>query len=158
MNPSIQKFEKILKIKMKNKSLLIRALTHKSVNHEINNEKLEFLGDRVIGLVLSKKLIDIYPKETEGSLDKRFAKLVNRKTCASIAWSIGIKDFILMGDTKKKIIRKDEKILCDACEAIIGAIYIDKGYNFVNEFVLNLWKHDIKKSHITIIDPKTELQ
>ena len=158
MNSSIQKSEKRLKIKMKNKSLLIRALTHKSANHKINNEKLEFLGDRVIGLVFSKKLFDIYPKETEGSLDKRFATLVNRKTCASIAWSIGIKDFILMGDTKKKIIRKDEKILSDACEALIGAIYIDKGYNFVKEFVLSLWEHDIKKSHITILDPKTKLQ
>ena len=109
MNSSIQKFEKRLKIKMKNKSLLIRALTHKSTNHEINNEKLEFLGDRVIGLVLSTKLFDIYPKETEGSLDKRFAILVNRKTCALIAWSIGIKDFILMGDTKKKLLLKTKK-------------------------------------------------
>ena len=95
MNPNIKKFEKRLKIKIKNKSLLIEALTHKSANHEINNERLEFLGDRVIGLVLSNKLFDIYPKETEGVLDKRFAKLVNRKTCASIAWSIGVKDFIL---------------------------------------------------------------
>ena len=158
MNPNIKNFEKRLKIKIKNKSLLIQALTHKSANHEINNERLEFLGDRVIGLVLSNKLFDIYPKETEGVLDKRFAKLVNRKTCASLAWSIGIKDFIIMGDTKKKIIRKDEKILSDACEAIIGAIYIDKGYNFVKEFVLNLWKKEIKNSDVTILDSKTQLQ
>ena len=102
MNSNIQKFEKRLKIKMKNQSLLIGSLTHKSANHEINNEKLEFLGDRVIGLVLSNELFNIYPKETEGVLDKRFAKLVNRKTCASIAWSIGIKDFMKMGDKKKK--------------------------------------------------------
>ena len=91
---------------MQNKSLLIEALTHKSANQKINNEKLEFLGDRVIGLILSKKLIDLYPNKAEGDLDKRFAKLVNRKTCASIAWSIGIKDFIILGDTKKKINRK----------------------------------------------------
>ena len=158
MNFNIQKFEKRLKIKMKNKSLLINALTHKSANHEINNEKLEFLGDRVIGLILSNKLFNIYPKETEGVLDKRFAKLVNRKTCASIAWSIGIKDFIKIGDVKKKIIRKDERILSDACEAIVGAVFVDRGYNYVKEFVLRLWKHDIDKSHITILDPKTELQ
>ena len=158
MNFNIQKFEKRLKIKMKNKSLLINALTHKSANQEINNEKLEFLGDRVIGLVLSNKLFNIYPKETEGVLDKRFAKLVNRKTCASIAWSIGVKDFIIIGDVKKKISRKDEKILSDACEAIIGAVFVDRGYNYVKEFVLGLWKHDIDKSHITILDPKTKLQ
>ena len=109
MNSNIKKFEKRLKIKMKNKSLIVDALTHKSANQEINNEKLEFLGDRVIGLVLSNKLFNIYPKETEGVLDKRFAKLVNRKTCASIAWSIGIKDFIIMGDTKKKLFEKTKK-------------------------------------------------
>ena len=158
MNPNIQKFEKRLKIKMKNKSLLIDALTHKSANHEINNEKLEFLGDRVIGLVLSNKLFNIYPKETEGVLDKRFAKLVNRKTCATIAWSIGITDFIIIGDTKKKISRKDEKILSDTCEAIIGAVFIDRGYNYVKEFVLRLWEQEVSKSHITILDPKTKLQ
>ena len=67
MNPNIKKFEKILKIKMKNKSLLIDALTHKSANLEINNERLEFLGDRVIGLVLSNKLFDIYPKKLRAS-------------------------------------------------------------------------------------------
>ena len=143
---------------MKNKSFLVDALTHKSANQKINNEKLEFLGDRVIGLVLSRKLFDIYPNETEGSLDKRFSKLVNRKTCASIAWSIDIKDFIMMGDSKKKIIRKDEKILSDTCEAIIGAIYIDRGYSYVKEFVLRLWEKDIKKSHVTVLDPKTQLQ
>ena len=158
MNPNIKKFEKKLKIKMKNKSLLIDALTHKSANQEINNERLEFLGDRVIGLVLSNKLFDIYPKKTEGILDKRFAKLVNKETCASLAWSIGIKDFIVMGDSKKKIVRKDEKILSDTCEAIIGAVFLDRGYNYVKELVLRLWKQDINKSHITILDPKTKLQ
>ena len=158
MNSNIQKFEKGLKIKMRNKSLLIKSLTHKSANHEINNEKFEFIGDRIIGLVLSKKLFDIYPKETEGVLDKRLAKLVNRETCASVAWSIGIKDFIKMGDNKKKIIRTDEKILSDACEAIIGAIFVDRGYSYAKEFVLRLWKQEISKSHITILDPKTKLQ
>ena len=63
------KFEKRLKIKFKNKSLMVTALTHKSANQKANNEKLEFLGDRVIGLVLSKKLFDLYPKENEGVLD-----------------------------------------------------------------------------------------
>ena len=158
MNLNISKFQKILKIKIKNKTLLIEALTHKSANQEINNEKLEFLGDRVIALILSKKLLDLYPKEPEGIIDKKFAKLVNKKTCASIAWSIGLKNFIQMGNSKKKIARKDEKILSDACEAIIGAVYVDRGYDYVNEFILRLWQHDINKSNITILDPKTKLQ
>ena len=143
---------------MQKKSLLIDALTHKSSNSTINNEKLEFLGDRVIGLILSKKLIDLYPNKAEGDLDKRFAKLVNRKTCSSIAWTIGLKDFIIKGDQKKKISQKDEKILSDACEAIIGAVYVDRGYNYVKEFILRLWKKEIAESHVTILDSKTKLQ
>ena len=76
---NITKFEKFLKIKFKNKSLLASALTHKSANQKTNNEKLEFLGDRVLGLVLAKKLFDLYPNENEGVLDKRFANLVKKK-------------------------------------------------------------------------------
>ena len=158
MNYNIQKLEKRLKIKMKSKSLLVEALTHKSTNQNVNNEKLEFLGDRVIGLILSKKLYDLYPKESEGVLDKRFASLVNRKTCCSVAWSMDLKDFIIIGDIKKKITRKDEKILSDVCEAIIGAIYIDRGFDHVKKFVLRFWKKEIDKSNVTIFDSKTKLQ
>ena len=158
MKQNIDKFEKKLKIKLKNKSLLIDAFTHKSSNPKKNNEKLEFLGDRVIGLVLSKKLFDLYPNEKEGALDKRFAKLVNRKTCCLIAWSIGIQNYIILGDTNKKISLEDEKILSDACEAFIGAIYIDKGYEFVRNFILKLWKKQLSESNITILDSKTKLQ
>ena len=94
MKFNIQDFEKRINFRAKNKSLLVQALTHKSANEKINNEKFEFLGDRVIGLALSKKLFDLYPKENEGILDKRFAKLVNRKTCSSVAWGIGLQNFI----------------------------------------------------------------
>ena len=99
----IHKFQKSQKIKFKNNSLLIEALTHKSANKKFNNEKLEFLGDRVIGLILSKKLIDLYPVENEGVLDKRFAILVNRETCCDVAWSIGLQNYIIIGNKKKKI-------------------------------------------------------
>ena len=154
----VNKFQNKLKIKLKDKNLLTEALTHKSSNQKRNNEKLEFLGDRVIGLVLSKKLFDLYPKETEGVLDKRFSRLVNRQTCAEIAWSIDLQHFIVMGDLKKKITLMDQKILSDACEALIGAIYIDRGHNFTKEFILKLWKNKIAKSDITILDSKTKLQ
>ena len=154
----INKLQKSLKIKFKDKSLLIKALTHKSANQQINNEKLEFLGDRVIGLVLSKKLFDLYPNENEGVLDKRFARLVNRKTCCEVAWSIGVQDYIIIADSKKKISNKDEKILSDCCEALIGSIYIDRGYDFAKDFILRIWKKNIDKSDITILDPKTKLQ
>ena len=155
---NIHKFEKDLKIKFKNKSLIIEAFTHKSANQKINNEKLEFLGDRVLGLILSKKLFDLYPKLTEGVLDKKFASLVNRKTCCDIAWSIGIQNYIIIGNKKKKIIKADEKILSDCCEAIIGAIYIDRGIDIVRNYILKIWKKKIEASNVTILDPKTKLQ
>jgi ribonuclease-3 len=154
----ITKLEKDLKIKIKNKLLMIDALTHKSANSKKNNEKLEFLGDRVIGLVLSKKLFDLYPKEKEGILDKKFANLVNRKICYQIAWSIGLQNHIIIGDKNKQITKKDEKILSDCCEAIIGAIFIDQGFNYAKDFVLRIWKNNIKKSGVLILDSKTKLQ
>ena len=155
---NITKFEKFLKIKFKNKSLLASALTHKSANQKTNNEKLEFLGDRVLGLVLAKKLFDLYPNENEGVLDKRFANLVKKKTCCDVAWSIGLQNYIITGNTKRIIIKADEKILSDCCEGIIGAIFIDHGFDFVKKFILKIWKKNIDKSNKTILDPKTKLQ
>ncbi len=146
------------KIKFKNKSLIISALTHKSANQSVNNEKLEFLGDRVLGLVLSEKLFNLYPHEKEGVLDKRFATLVKRKTCCNIAWKLGLQNFILIGNKKKSITQDDEKILSDCCEAIIGAIFLDKGYIFVKNFILKIWKVYLDESYVTHLDPKTKLQ
>jgi len=157
MTIDINKFEKELKIKFKNKDLLIVSLTHKGANKEKNNEKLEFLGDRVLGLVLSKKLYDLYPNDNEGVLDKKFAALVNSKICCEVAWSIGIQNYIIVGN-RIKITSKDEKILSDSCEALIGAIYIDQGFDSVSNFIIKVWKNRIKKSTITILDSKTKLQ
>ena len=154
----ISEFEKKIKIKLNNKSLLVKALTHKSANMNSNNEKLEFLGDRVIGIVLSEELYNLYPNVNEGELDKRLAVLVNRKTCCSIAWTMQIQNYIITGDKKKIININDEKILSDCCEAIIGAVYIDRGFDYVKKFVLKIWGKNIEKSNITIFDPKTKLQ
>ena len=104
MKINFDKFVKKINIKIKNIKLLENALTHKSANKTFNNEKLEFLGDRVLGLTISTKLYELYPTESEGVLDKRFAKLVNRNTCALVAWSTGIKDYIILGDQKKKLL------------------------------------------------------
>tara|TARA_Y100000590_G_scaffold86090_1_gene96379 strand:- start:55 stop:723 length:669 start_codon:yes stop_codon:yes gene_type:complete len=158
MIKKIFNLEKKLQIKIKDKSLLIKSLTHKSANQTENNEKLEFLGDRVLGLVLSKKLIDLYPNENEGILDKRFAQLVNRSTCSKVAWTIELHKYIIIADLKKKINQSDEKILSDSCEALIGAIYIDQGFEYAQKFILKLWKKYIAKSNITVLDSKTRLQ
>ena len=88
MNIDYQNLEKKIKVNFKNANLLSKSLTHKSFDSNNNNEKLEFLGDRVLGLVIAKKLLEIYPKEKEGILDKKFASLVNKKTCLEIAKNI----------------------------------------------------------------------
>ena len=85
MEKKIKEFEKIIKYNFKKSSLLEKALTHKSFDNNINNEKLEFLGDRVLGLVISEKLLEKFPDEKEGIIDKKFANLVNKKTCLLIA-------------------------------------------------------------------------
>ena len=150
--------EKKIKINFKNKDLLIRSLTHKSFNKNINNEKIEFLGDRVLGLVIAKKLLEIYPDEKEGILDKKYASLVNKKTCLEIGKKIDLQKFILTLNvkTKKNII--EDKVIADSCEALIGSIYLDKGFNIVEKLILNLWSDHIRNSIITQIDAKTKLQ
>ena len=156
---NINKLQNNIKVKFKNITLLETSLTHKSANLKKNNEKLEFLGDRVIGLILSKKLFDLYPNVSEGILDKRFAILVKRKTCCDIAWSLGLQNFIVIGNLKKKFDKNDdEKILSDCCEALIGAVYIDQGFDFVKNFIHRIWKKYIDESYVTILDSKTRLQ
>ena len=150
--------EKKIKVNFKNKSLLIKSLTHKSFDKENNNEKIEFLGDRVLGLVIAKKLLEIYPYEKEGALDKKFASLVNKKTCLEIAKKINLENYILTFNTKKNKNLIEDKVLADSCEALIGSIYLDKGYQVVEKVILNLWSNNIKKSIITQIDAKTKLQ
>ena len=91
MSKPIKELEGSIKYSFKNKDLLHKALTHKSFNSDNNNEKLEFLGDRVLGLVISKKLLEKYPNEKEGIIDKKFANLVNKKTCIKIARKLNLK-------------------------------------------------------------------
>ena len=158
MKISYQTLEKKIKINFKDKDLLVRSLTHKSYNKEINNEKLEFLGDRVLGLVIAKKLLEIYPNEKEGILDKKFASLVNKKTCLQIAKKINLDKYILTLDVKKKKNIVEDKVVSDCCEALIGSIYLDKGFNSVEKFILELWSENIKDSVVTQIDAKTKLQ
>ena len=94
--------EETIKYKFNSKNLLKRCLTHKSYNETVNNEKLEFLGDRVLGLVISKNLLTKYPNEKEGVIDKKYANLVNKKKCAEIANTLSLKKYMLLGSNYKK--------------------------------------------------------
>jgi ribonuclease III len=158
MDKKIKEFEKIIKYNFKKTSILEKALTHKSFDNHSNNEKLEFLGDRVLGLVISEKLLDKFPEEKEGIIDKKFANLVNKKTCLLIARKINLKKFILLGSSHKKLERSAEKISSDCLEAIVGAIYLDGGLKSVEKFILNFWEEFLIKSTVTLIDSKTKLQ
>ena len=158
MKIDYSKLEKKINFKFKNKNLLVKSLTHKSFNKINNNEKIEFLGDRVLGLVIAKKLLEIYPEEKEGILDKKYASLVNKKTCLEIAKSINLQNYILIFNPKNRSIIIEDKVISDSCEALIGAIYLDKGFNFTEKIILDLWKEKIKESAITQVDAKTKLQ
>ena len=158
MKINYSKLEKKINIKFKNKDLLIRSLTHKSFDRSNNYEKIEFLGDRVLGLIIAKKLLEIYPNEKEGILDKKYASLVNKRTCLEIAKSINLQDYILIFNPKNKFVDIEDKVLSDGCEALIGAIYLEKGFNITEKAILDLWREKIKESVITQIDAKTKLQ
>ncbi len=157
-NKSLKELENIIKYNFKDKTILNNALTHKSYDNTINNEKLEFLGDRVLGLVISKELLDRYPNEREGTIDKKFANLVNKRTCTKIAKKLNLKKFLFLGSSHKNLERSADKILSDCLEAIVGAIYIDGGIKSSEKFILSFWETFINESIITLIDPKTKLQ
>ena len=158
MKTNLKSLETKIKVNFKDKNLLLKSLTHKSFDNENNNEKLEFLGDRVLGLIIAKKLLETYPNEKEGILDKKFASLVNKKTCLKIAKKIELEKFVLTLNSKKKNNHIEDKVLSDTCEALIGSIYLDKGFSYTEKVILSLWSNQIKESVITKIDPKTKLQ
>ena len=97
MNKNLSKLQDLLKVKFKNINFLKNSITHKSYDSKNNYEKLEFIGDRVLGLSISKKLLDLYPKEKEGILDKKLASLVNKNKCYEVGKALKLDKFILVG-------------------------------------------------------------
>ncbi len=157
MSDKLNNLQKKINIKFKNLNYLKNSITHKSYDQSNNYEKLEFLGDRILGFVISKKLIELYPDQKEGVLDKKLASLVNKNKCLEVAKIIGLEKFILTGNKNSKS-KVENKILADSIEALIGAIYYDKGFDIAEKFILNNWKNFINLSKEIIIDSKTELQ
>jgi len=157
MSDKLNNLQKKINIKFKNLNYLKKSITHKSYDPLKNYEKLEFLGDRILGFVISKKLIELYPDQKEGILDKKLASLVNKNKCLEVAKFIGLEKFILVGnkDAKAKV---ENKIIADSIEALIGAIYYDKGFEVSEKFILKMWKNFINLSVETIVDSKTKLQ
>ena len=158
MNNKISLLEKKIRINFKNKKLLIKSLTHKSFNSNNNYEKLEFLGDRVLGLIISKTLLEIFPEDNEGSLDKKLASLVNRKKCCEISKKLNLENFIVTGNIRSKKNKIEDKIISDVCEALIGAIYLDQGLSSAEKFILKFWTSSFNLSIKDQVDAKTKLQ
>ena len=148
--------ERTININFINKENLILSLTHKSHNSKINNERLEFIGDRVLGLIISSELLKNYPNQKVGYLDKMFASMVNKRTLLNIGKKIGLEKFIIGGNTTKKKI--EDKIISDTCEALIGAIFLDFGYIKAKKFILNYWEKYFKLNTTYQVDSKTKLQ
>ena len=158
MKKNINSLEQNLGFKISNLKLYTKAITHKSADKNNNYEKLEFLGDRVLGLCISKKLLEIFPNEKEGILDKKLASLVNKNKCYEIGQQLKLDKIVKIGNLRLKKQVVEKKIISDSCEALIGAIYLDKGFDFVDKFILKNWDKHIKDKNIIIVDAKTKLQ
>ncbi|MCL6472877.1 MAG: ribonuclease III [Firmicutes bacterium] len=162
---NVFKAEDKLGFHFKNKELLFQALTHRSYSFEqglsVTNEKLEFLGDSVLNLVVTEYIYHRFPELTEGDLAKLRANIVNANFLAEIAKKLNIGECLLMGKGAEQTGgRTRVSILGDALEAIIGAIYLDQGMEAAKEFILKNFKRliDERESLGQFGDPKTRLQ
>ncbi len=154
---------KILGYQFGNLALLELALTHSSARVssfiDLDNERLEFLGDRVLGLVISDLLLEKYPHASEGELAKRYNALVRKETCFAVAKDIGLGKFIIMSDSERASGgAKKETILADACEALLGAIYKDAGFSVAQTFIIQSWSTYLDNSAEVPVDAKSTLQ
>ena len=157
MKSNLMNFQKKIGINFKNQKLLVKCFTHKSFNPTENNEKLEFLGDRVLGLIISQNLLKFFPDDKEGDLDKKLASLVNKKQCAIIAKNIELQNYILIKNSKNTN-TVENKILSDCLESVIGCIYLDQGLNVAEKFIIKNWREYLNSGLITERDAKTKLQ
>ena len=161
LSSDLRQFLADIGYEFKNPGLLITALTHSSISSATrsDNERLEFLGDRVLGLVMAQALLDLDAKATEGQLAPRFNALVRKETCADVARSIGIGTLLKLG--RSEMIsggRRKEALLGDAMEALIAAVYRDGGFSKAQALILRLWNTRITSVKADARDPKTALQ
>lgn len=155
--------EKTIGYRFKDADLLVRALTHISAlaggSRAASYQRLEFLGDHVLGLVISDMLFHAFPKGDEGELSRRLADLVRRETCADVARSINIGEAVRLGTSESNSGgRARTAILADVCEALVGAVFLDGGYAEATGLVERLWGERMRVPTRPLRDPKTMLQ
>ena len=152
---------RLLNYQFKNNRLLEEALTHSSASKssKANNERLEFLGDRVLGLVIAEELLRLNPHSTEGQIATYYNFLVKKETCALLAKEIGLESLLTLGrSVTRTTARQKDKILGNAIEALIGAIFLDGGFKVSRELVLQVWKKQIEIVRDIEAHAKTALQ
>ncbi|KEG19983.1 ribonuclease III [Bartonella bacilliformis] len=158
---TIDQLKKLTGHSFKNEDLLKKALTHSSVQHseQGNYERLEFLGDRVLGLLVAEMLYQFFPQASEGELSIRLNGLVNAQTCADIASEIGLPDMVHVGCEMKNLEgRRLANMHADVVEALIAVMYLDGGLKSVRPFIQRYWQDRAKKVDASRRDAKTELQ
>jgi ribonuclease-3 len=154
----IVKVEAITRHKFKDSTLVIEALTHPSIEGRPNYQRLEFLGDRVVGLAIAEMLYSHYPADKEGSLSRKLTTLVRREGLSAVCVEIGLNELIQMDSSAKLNGGLDNPaIQCDVMESIVGAMYIDGGYDVVYAFINSHWEERLTEEG-AIKDPKTALQ
>ncbi|MEJ8573675.1 ribonuclease III [Microbaculum marinum] len=143
-------------------SLLVQALTHASAvpgGERLTYQRLEFLGDSVLGLVVAGIVYEAFPQADEGELSRRLAALVRMETCADVAREIGLGDHLILGVGEAQTGgRRKDAILGDVCEAIIGAIYLDGGLDPARGFIVRHWADRVDETSPRLKDAKTTLQ
>lgn len=150
--------------KFADKALLERALTHISAlsggaTRANSYQRLEFLGDHVLGLVISDMLYRAFPKANEGELSRRLADLVRKETCAEVARAMDLGPALKLGNSESHAGgRLRTTILADACEALVGAVFTDGGYKTADQLIGRFWKERMLKPLRPLRDPKTMLQ
>jgi ribonuclease-3 len=154
----LSSLEAALRHRFADRSLLMRALSHASIGSE-SNERLEFLGDRVLGLIVAERLYSDYPEETEGGLAVRLNRLVKREACAKVTEAAGLAPYLIMASAEAASGgRKKGAILSGACEALIAALYLDGGMTAARTFVMHYWHDAFLASVPELRDAKTALQ
>jgi ribonuclease-3 len=139
-------------------ALFERALTHSSVGGD-SYERLEFLGDRVLGMVMAAALFERYPNEPEGNLSKRFNGLVDRETCAENGREIGVPALVKLGkQAREDGANQSDNVIGDVVEALIGALFLDGGLDAAKRFILDLWQPDLSSQRRAPQHPKSALQ
>lgn len=152
-----------LGVTWRDESLLVQALTHSSAvvagRAHMNYDRLEFLGDRVLGVVISEMLFKAFPEVAEGELSRRLSSLVRHETCAQVAAQLGLNAYIKVGQgARPSQTRNNANIHADVMEAILGAIYLDQGFDVVHGVISRLWAEYIHTPPQALKDPKSALQ